>query len=127
MSTWLQNSDFTSIDIDHLVDYPAFEHFMHRFDTRKLDSLMQRSAETNDDWCPWGIGINMDTGYGMHICREDVEADTYFVTVQIFKKQKALGFIPVTKDHGCTKDGLTFGDMKLEVMKYYEGDKNGQS
>lgn len=123
MNTWLQSADFTSVDIDPLGDYRSFENFMSDFDTGKLDQIMLELAKTKEDWCPWGIGVNMDTDYGLHVCREDVEADTYFVTLQDIKKQKVLGFIPVTKDEGYTKEGLSFEDMKTEVMRYYEGCK----
>ena len=53
--------------------------------------------------------------------RENINADTYFITVQDIKKSKYLGGIPVSKDQGFSKEGLNFTEMKKEALSYYEG------
>ena len=124
MSTWLQNSDFNSIDIDHLSDFYAFEKFINSFDTQKLDETMRNLEKSKEDYCPWGIGINMGTDHGVHICRENVVLATYSVTVQDIQTRKIMGFIPSTKDIGTYSSGLSLQEVKEVVSEYYTIHKN---
>ena len=71
MNTWIQNADFTSNDIDHLVGFKEFEEFIDSFSTTELDSSMMKLDEQGKEFCPWGIGVNLNTDYGFHLFRDE--------------------------------------------------------
>ena len=120
MASWIQQSDFSSADITQLSNYDDFVIYIDSLDKDDLDALYRKLEESNDECCPWGIGINMDTNFGLHVTREDYNKNTYAVLVTETAKKKMLGFIPISKNEETSDETLSYNAMKQVVRGYYE-------
>ena len=118
-NSWLQGADFASIDIGHLASYEDFVRFFDGYPRETLDEKMKALEQSKSEWCPWGIGVNMSTDFGMHVCREYIDKGTYSVLIQKLEKRKLLGFIPTTKSVDDYREGLSEEQMKEAVAEYY--------
>jgi hypothetical protein len=119
MTTWIQSSDFTSDDIKHLEQFRDFDVYIDKLLKEPFDKMMQEFDSLGKEYCPWGIGINMDSDYGLHIIREDVSKNTYAVLTQETIKKKVFGFIPISKSNEKWESGLSYNQMKIAVSDYY--------
>ena len=120
MNTWIQRSDFSSKDIDSLDSFEKFQSFIDTLATEELDAEMLTMQQRKQDHCPWGIGINMDTSSGLHVCREDPTADTYTVFTTKVVKKKLFGFIPTAKNLDAMHEGLSKDAMLQVAEEYYQ-------
>jgi hypothetical protein len=119
MTSWIQSADFSSEDIPHLEGSEDFENYIDNLPKDKLDAQMLALEAAGNDFCPWGIGVNMSTDHGMHVCREDVSKQTYSVLIQMTVKRKVLGFIPLSSNNEQWEYELSHDAMKQIVAKYY--------
>lgn len=119
MSTWIQSADFSSKDIDHLESYDQFKLFIDNFPVEKLDEDMARIESDGGDFCPWGIGVNMESDHGMHVVREDIAKNTYAVLINRSVPRKILGIINIPKSTEETHEGLSTDAMKRVAQEYY--------
>jgi|AntRauTorckE6833_2_1112554.scaffolds.fasta_scaffold15373_2 hypothetical protein len=120
MSTWIQRADYSSQDIADLNSLSAFVDYFDSLEISALDEEMSRLETSGSEFCQWGIGINMDSDHGIHICREDPGKNTFTVFHKKIVKTKALGFIPISKDTGSVEESLTHEAMKQAVADYYK-------
>jgi len=93
MNAWLQFSDFSVKDVD-LPDADAFLRFLDDLDLEKLDAAGREAWKDPQTFCPWGVGVNMDTSNGLHVYRADAHSDCFDVLHAKAKKKKFLGMIP---------------------------------
>ncbi len=119
MTSWIQSSDFSSEDIKPLESFEDFETYIDNLLKEQFDKSMQELEVSNKESCPWGIGVDMETNYGLHVTREDFSMNTYAVLVQETVKKKLFGFIPVSKTNEQWENDLSYDQMKVAVAGYY--------
>ena len=119
MTSWIQSSDFSSENIKPLESFEDFETYIDNLLKEQFDKSMQELEVSNQESCPWGIGVDMETNYGLHVTREDFSMNTYAVLVQETVKKKLFGFIPVSKTNEQWENDLSYDQMKVAVAAYY--------
>ena len=119
MTSWIQSSDFSSENIKPLESFEDFETYIDNLLKEQFDKSMQELEVSNKESCPWGIGVDMETNYGLHVTREDFSMNTYAVLVQETVKKKLFGFIPVSKTNEQWENDLSYDQMKVAVAGYY--------
>ncbi len=119
MTSWIQSSDFSSENIKPLESFEDFETYIDNLLKEQFDKSMQELEVSNKESCPWGIGVDMETNYGLHVTREDFSMNTYAVLVQETVKKKLFGFIPISKTNEQWENDLSYDQMKTAVAAYY--------
>jgi hypothetical protein len=126
MTSWIQSSDFSSEDIKPLESFEDFEAYIDNLLKEQFDKSMQELEVSNREFCPWGIGVDMGTNFGLHVTREDYSMNTYTVLVQETVEKKLLGFIPISKVNEEWENDLSCAQMKIAVAAYYSRKQNMQ-
>jgi hypothetical protein len=120
MNSWLQEADFTSKDIAPLSSLADFESFFGALDLPALDEKLMALQTNKRKWCQWGIGVGMDSNYGLHVCRDGFTPPTFQVFITDVQASRIFGFFPIRKDLGYSRKNLSAQEMWEEVKKFYE-------
>lgn len=113
---FIQRADYSSTD----VEIPSFEAFLacyRELDVAAMDRQQQDLERTNADYCPWGIGVGMESNEGVHITRGD--PGRFDVRHQRIVRVRFLGLIPYRRAEDEVDEGLSEERMLETVRSYF--------
>lgn len=119
MTSWFQKSDFSAEDLEINSAEEAISYW-NAVDVEKEDALYKQ----NDYECPWGLGIGMDTDFGIHLYRDDIDGNTVSILCTKAIPSKLLGFIPYKKTIENYHEGLSINDAEKYLKLYFKRDEN---
>lgn len=119
VSGWFQSSDYSSQNYENLSADAALTTFTS-IDLQQENRKLQQLVDSDEDWCPFGFGLNYDDGYSLHAYKEQAEKDEYTVRLERHYKTKFMGFLPVTTPQEKYIENISFAKVKEIISQFYE-------